>query len=213
MKKATAQLSWELYIDCPECKETFDLAENDDENKVNGTVRLYEFPGKVEAKLKKQITDGKNGLGPSIFDPGEDGYNFILEVGATKKQKNGKVWPDYSLSDFARKSYALGTDEEIKAIMSTTYDIDEYIQGRERDEQEIIDALKQNMMFDLVKNERKRAVAIDKDLKTDDVPKFEEPEDKDKPDEKKEDKPDEKKDDGDGESLSDADLLAQLDDL
>ena len=34
MKKVTAILSWMLWIECPECKEDFDLADQDDENDI-----------------------------------------------------------------------------------------------------------------------------------------------------------------------------------
>ena len=182
-------------------------AENDD--KVAGSVRLYEFPGKVEQKLREQITDSKNGLGPAIFDPGPEGFNFIIKVGATKKDARGNVWPDYSLSDFSRRAAALGTDDEIKKIMSSTYDIDKYLQEREADEENIINILKQLSLFDLVKNERKRAIAFKDQMANDDIPKF---------DKKAEEKVVEEKeevpfDTGGEEKLSDDDLLAQLDQL
>ena len=145
-------------------------AENDE--KVGGTVKLYEFPGKVEVKLKEQITDTQNGLGPAIFDPGPDGFNFILKVGATKKDRNGNIWPDYGLSDFSRRSGALGTEKEINDIMASTYDIDEYIQSRERPEEDIMSVLKQLMFEDLVKSDRKMAASLKSDAVDDDIPDF-----------------------------------------
>jgi hypothetical protein len=118
------------------------------------------------------------------------------------------VWPDYSLSDFSRRSEALGTDAEIKKIMASTFDIDKYLQEREVDEENVINILKQLSLFDLVKNERKRAIAFKEQMSKDDVPKFE---DKKDDDTKKDD--DVPFDTGNEEKLSDDDLLAQLDNL
>ena len=125
-------------------------SERDEDKKLKGTTRIYEFPDKVESKLKSEITDKKNGLGPSIFDPGEEGYNFLLKAKATKPDANKKVWPDYADSSFARKPYALGTDKEIKAIMESTYDLDEYINGMKITDEETIGLLKTEMLWELV---------------------------------------------------------------
>jgi len=130
-------------------------AERNDEEKVNGTVKIYEFPGKVESKLKAEITDTKHGIGPGIFDPGEDGYNFILKVKSTKP-KDGKTWPDYSDSLFARRPESLGSRNRIKEIMEQRYDLEEYIQSMEREEEDIINLLKAEMVWDLVKSEYER---------------------------------------------------------
>jgi hypothetical protein len=106
-----------------------DFRDKDREQKMVRTVRLYEFPAKVESKLKEEITDTKNGLGHSIFDPGEEGYNFILKVLSTKA-KDGRTWPDYSNSIFSRKPCSIAdTDKEIKEILDSTHDLDEYIKG------------------------------------------------------------------------------------
>jgi len=35
MKKAKAILSWHLWIDCPKCKETIDLADCDDDGWIS----------------------------------------------------------------------------------------------------------------------------------------------------------------------------------
>ncbi|NIQ06611.1 MAG: hypothetical protein GWO20_13050, partial [Candidatus Korarchaeota archaeon] len=79
-------------------------AEVRDENyKVNGTIRLYEFPGTVESKIKNEITDTDEGYGMAIFDP-ENGYDFILKIKAKPKDKNGKEWPDYGDSMFSRNT-------------------------------------------------------------------------------------------------------------
>ena len=34
MKKAKAQLSWDLWIECPECKKDFDIVQQDEENDI-----------------------------------------------------------------------------------------------------------------------------------------------------------------------------------
>lgn len=128
-------------------------SERDAEKKLKGQTRIYEFPDKVESKLKSEITDKKNGLGPAIFDPGEEGYNFLLKAKATKKDASNKVWPDYADSTFARKPYALGTDKEIKAIMESTHDIDEYIKTMKISDEENIALLKTEMLWELVESD------------------------------------------------------------
>jgi hypothetical protein len=71
---------------------------------------------KVEQKVKKEITNKDEGYGAQIFDPVQNGRNFIINVLSTKKQDDGRTWPDYSTSDFSRRQYALGDDDEIKAF-------------------------------------------------------------------------------------------------
>lgn len=130
--------------------------EREDESKMNGTVRLYEFPGKIEQKLKEEITDTKNGLGLAIFDPSEQGYNFLLKVLSTKMDKNKKIWPDYSNSAFVRRPSAIGTDSEIDTIMNSTHNIDEYIDSMNRDDDFVIKVLKDEMIWDLVREDWKK---------------------------------------------------------
>jgi len=127
--------------------------EKDPEDKVAGTVRLYEFPEKVEMKLSNEITDSEEGLGASIFDPSDAGYNFILKVLSTKPMADGTVWPDYSNSAFARRASALGTDKEIEEIMGNRLDVQEYVDSLKKSDDEIEKALKDEMLFDLVKDE------------------------------------------------------------
>lgn len=152
--------------------------ENENEDKVNGTVKIYEFPQKLEAKVKEQVTDKKNGLGSAIFDPGEGGFDLLIKILSTKKDPSGKVWPDYSLSDFSRRAYALGTDEEIEEIMKNTIDLDEYLSLMERDDESTIEALKNAMLWDLVKDEWNNAkgVAVKKPVEEDKIPEPEEEE-------------------------------------
>jgi hypothetical protein len=141
-------------------------AERDEDDKVNGTIRLYEFPGKVEMKLKEEITDTTNGLGGRIFDPGENGHNFILKVLSTKKDKFGNVWPDYSSSTFARRSSPIGSDKEIDDIMKTTFDLNEYVESMRIDDDDVVALLKAEMLWDLVKDEwekNKNVAAVSKE--------------------------------------------------
>jgi hypothetical protein len=97
-----------------------------DEAKHQGKVLLYEFPAKLEKIINNEI-NSSDGYGLSCFDPGKDGRNFIIKVSATKKDKNGKSWPDYSNSMFSRKTSPIGSEEKIKSIMESTYDLDEYL--------------------------------------------------------------------------------------
>lgn len=121
--------------------------------KCNGKVKLYEFPQKVEAKLKEEITDTKHGLGPCVFDPGPEGYNFLLKVGSTKKDGAGKEWPDYANSTFERRPQSLGTDEEIDKIMKSCININDYITSLKKSDEELIKIVKDEMLFDLIKDD------------------------------------------------------------
>jgi hypothetical protein len=130
-----------------------DSEKQDETEKVAGTVKLYEFPSEVETKLKTMVTDRKHGLGYSIFDPGDDGYNFIIKVRATKKAEDGKQWPVYSDSEFARKAAALGTEKQIKTIMESRFDLNEYVDSLRLPDEDIQTVLKNEMLWDLVKEE------------------------------------------------------------
>jgi hypothetical protein len=195
--------------------------ERDEEKRVNGTVKLYEFPGKVEMKLKEEITDVKNGYGYRIFDPGEEGHNFILKVLATKKDSNGKVWPDYSSSQFARNSQAIGSDGEIDGAMKQCTDLNEYIEALGMTEERIEEVLKTEMLWDLVGKEWDKVRGFAKE--EEEKPEIQAPALQDQDDiddsvwEKKEEPTDrvEAEDDGkpwedDDKDLSDEDLLAEL---
>ena len=100
----------------------------DDEYKVSGSVRLYEFPKAVESKLKKEITDKTEGYGMAIFNP-ENGYDLIISIKSKKKDKNGKTWPDYSETAFSRKSSSIGSEKEIDDIMDKTVLLSEHIEN------------------------------------------------------------------------------------
>lgn len=129
-------------------------ADKEDDSKVSGTLKLYEFPSKLEQKLKKEITDRKEGYGYEIFDPGEDGRNFIIRVLATKKDKNGKIWPDYSNSSFSRSKSAIAeSDDDIQAIMDKCIEIEEYINGLKTPKPKVVDTLKAEFLWDLIMDE------------------------------------------------------------
>jgi len=128
---------------------------SDDEQKSANKVKLYEFPDKLESKITQETLDKEHGAGDSIFDP-EDGYNFIIKVKSTKASADGKIFPDYSDSVFARKATSLGTDEEIKAIMEATTSLDDYLQGQIKSDADIMTMLKSEMLWEMVENEWKR---------------------------------------------------------
>lgn len=127
----------------------------DEERKKSllNTTLLYEFPSKVEQKVKKEIIDRENGYGLDIFDPGKNGRDFILNVLSTKRDNNGKSWPDYSTSEFSRKQSALGTDKEIEAIMKNTKDLKAYIKSQAFTTDKLIEILKDQGIYDLVEEE------------------------------------------------------------
>jgi len=178
-------------------------ADREDDAKANGTVKLYEFPNKVEMKLKEEITDQHNGLGASIFDPGEGGYDFILKILATRPTPDGMSWPDYTNSTFSRRPAALGTDAEIDEIMRNCIDINEYINGLKKDEAEMMKIIKNEMLYDLIKDEYNRQPRPQ--TRTEAAPAAEE-----SPFKNDEELAAEKA----GSGLeSDADLLAELDDM
>jgi len=149
--------------------------EREAEKKVNGTVKLYEFPQKVEVKLKEEITD-PDGLGISVFDPGPDGYDFILKIVATKKDDKGNSWPDYATSTFSRRSEAIGSDDDaIEALMAQRVSLQEYVDEQRKPEDELVKLVKSEMLFDLVKDEydlllRKRAMASEVEPSKDETP-------------------------------------------
>lgn len=185
-------------------------AERNDEEKMKGTVKIYEFPGKVESKLKAEITDTRHGIGPGIFDPGEEGHTFILKVKSTKP-KDGKTWPDYSDSLFARRPEALGSADEIRELMNNRYDLEEYVRSMERPEEDVINLLKAEMVWDLVKSEYERAKGLEAaaaaapaEQEGNDVPDFE-------PDANTE--LHQEQEATDVEDQSDIDLLRELEDL
>ena len=192
--------------------------DRDEENKVVGRVKLYEFPSKVETKLKNEVTDRDEGYGMEIFDPSENGRNFILKVLSTKKQEDGRTWPDYSSSQFSRTQNALGSEDEIEELMKNCIDIKEYIRSMETSEDKQIEILKNEFLWEILEEEAlKNGYQEDKPKKS--VKKEESKTDESEPDwntgkeekPKEEEKPKPKEEKSD--EYSDDDLLAELDDM
>jgi hypothetical protein len=153
MKRKERHVGNFYVVDDPRDKE-----QDDEAKKASGKVKLYEFPGKLESKLKNEILDKKEGLGFAIFDPGSEGHNIIIKIKSTKPDKNNNTYPDYADSIFSRKPSPLAdSDAEIKTIMSSTYDIDEYIKSMEMSKEDTIKMLKNEMLFDMVEVEWNRA--------------------------------------------------------
>lgn len=135
-------------------KDPRDADAGSEDEKVQGKDLVYEFPDKVEQKVKSEMTDEEYGQGMNIFDPGEDGVDFLLKVGATKPDQNGNTYHDYSESKFTTKPYPLAkTDEEIQKIMDSTHDLDEYLKAMERSEEELIEIVKDEMLWELIQQD------------------------------------------------------------
>ena len=129
---------------------------SDDDQKSSNKVKLYEFPDKLESKITQETLDtAHDGAGDAIFDP-VDGYNFIIKVKSTKASADGKIFPDYSDSVFARKATSLGDDEKVKAIMESTISLDDYLQGQIKSDMDIMSMLKSEMLWEMVEDEWKR---------------------------------------------------------
>lgn len=126
-------------------------ADAEKDNKVAGSVRLYEFPAAVEGKIANELTNDDEGFGPSIFDP-ERGHDLHIKVAAKKPDKNKVVWPDYSLTEFSRKPYAIGTEDEIKEIMDSVYDLTDYINKKGISWEDHEKILKQELVWDYVED-------------------------------------------------------------
>ena len=125
-----------------------DVDVKDEKFKVNGTVRIYEFPGTVESKIANEINDKEQGYGMSIFDP-EDGYDFILKIKAKPKDQNGKEWPDYGDTIFARRSTPIAeTESDINEIMDKRIDLSKYIESLALSVDEMEQLIKTEMLWD-----------------------------------------------------------------
>jgi len=179
----------------------------DDDSKQEGKVLLYEFPSKLEQKLAEEIKDTRNGLGAAIFDPGEDGYNFIIKVGTQSGGQN-QSFPEYSMSTFARRPSAIGTDEQIEKLMETRVDLNEYLSKSKKSMADLIKAMKDEMFWDLVARDFEKYENEPKTEKKE-SPKTETPKEESKPTTKEPEKEAECKKD-ETEDLSEADLLAEL---
>jgi hypothetical protein len=206
-------------------------SDRDEEKKVVGKIKLYEFPSVVEKKLKNEVTDRDEGYGMQIFDPSENGRNFILKVMSTKKQEDGKTWPDYSSSTFSRSQSAIAdSEDEIDALMQTCTDLVAYVKSMETQLDKQVQVLKNEFLWELVETEclakgyedvetegkepkkEKKAEESKKDDDSFDTGKKEEKEKK-KEEKKKEEKKEEKPSEDTGSDIDDDDLLAELDNM
>ena len=205
MKRKERHVGNFYVVDDPRDKDQDDAAK-----KASGKVKLYEFPGKLESKLKNEILDKKEGLGYAIFDPGNEGHNIIIKIKSTKPDAKGNTYPDYSDSIFSRKSLALAdSDKEIKEIMASTYSIDEYIDSMKMSKEDTIKMLKNEMLWDAIEDEWNRNFGSElKKAKeeVEDVSDFDDEDEKPKTTKKTTKKPK----DEDEDETSDEDLLKEL---
>jgi len=190
-------------------KDPRDADENDPDKKLAGKTFLYEFPQTIETLIRKEITDIENGWGYEIFNP-ENGYNLIISIGAKKPDKNGKVWPDYSLTTFAKRPSAIAdTEEEIEEIMSTCQSITDYIDKSMLSPEDHMKLLKQEMLFEDVEDQFMRHMKVEQEQKQDDVPDTKSAGQEPVEESSKQESESQPSDDG----LSDEDLLKELEGL
>jgi hypothetical protein len=144
------------------------------DKKVNGTVKLYEFPGKLDDKIRAEILNPnkEESYGEDIFNPGEEGVNFFIKIGATAPGKDGKEWPSYDLSTFARKRSALASsDAEIQKIMDSCHSIDKYIKSMRKTKEEHKALLDEELIFPTIEAEWNKHYKV-KSTKEEDLPSF-----------------------------------------
>lgn len=150
-------------------KDPRDANAESEEEKNSGKVLIYEFPDKVESKIRSEMNDDEYGNGLNIFDPGDDGVDFILKVASTKPVQEegpnkGKQFPDYGDSKFANKPYPIGSDKEIEKIVESTHDLDAYLKSMEKTEDELIQLVKDEMLWDLISNDKVKSDNTRKDM-------------------------------------------------
>ena len=134
--------------------------DKDEDKKITGTVKIFEFATKLESNIRVGIFDAENGVLDAGFDPSEKGINFVIRVTETKPQDDGKKWPDYATSAFARNASTIAdTEEEIDAIMAAVVNLDEYLQKQVVEESKIIEDLKSEQVFDLISDEYAKVIA------------------------------------------------------
>jgi hypothetical protein len=88
----------------------------------------------------------------------------VKSTKATKDEKTGekKQFHDYNDSKFAKNPSAIAdTKEEIVEIMNTRHDLLSYIKSMERSVPDIVSILKDEMKWDLVKDEFKKKNDLD----------------------------------------------------
>jgi hypothetical protein len=196
-------------------KDPRDVDENDPDKRLTGKTFLYEFPQTIETLIRKEITDVENGWGYEIFNP-ENGYNLIISIGAKKPDKNGKVWPDYSLTTFAKRPSAIAdSEEEIEEIMNTCQDISEYIDKSMLSPEEHKKYLKAEMLWDDVEDQFMRHMQIGEEKTEESKPSEPETKSESKPSKPKKETKVEKTEEADtsDDGLSDEELLAELESL
>lgn len=125
-----------------------------DDDKLNGSVRLYEFPSTVEMKVKDEIKDEVEGRGIRIFDP-EDGFDFIIKVFSKPPDKFGKIWPDYSSSKFSVNPSSIPNVEE---VMEQVYNLKEYIKRLRMPMEEHKSILEELMVFEDIEDDYNKYV-------------------------------------------------------
>lgn len=143
-----------LIIDDPR-----DASQNDVEKKVVGKVLMFEFPGEIEKVLRGEIEDKKRGIGYLTFDPGDEGYNFVLKVGAKPGDKPGSTWPTYTLQLAKRPCAIADNDVEIQALLDKTYNLDDYLNASVVTEEHMIKLMKEGLIYDFIKFDYERRSA------------------------------------------------------
>ena len=125
---------------------------DDSERKASNKNFLYEFPEAVESKIKNEMTKLEEGYGPKIFNP-EDGHNLLIKIKAKKPDINGKIWPDYSNTEFSRTPSSIAeSKEEVEKIMENVYDLSKYLQSLDKDWEFHEKLLKQELVWDDVED-------------------------------------------------------------
>jgi hypothetical protein len=153
------------------CKS--DPRDSSREEKLAGKVWVLEFPSVLNSKITAEQKEGENTRGLHIYNPGKDGYDIIVRVKSTKPSKDKKVFHNYDDSTFGLKATPLAkTDEEIQTIMDSRHDLVEYIKSMERTPTEIVEILKEEMIWEMVKADFKKHYKVDdvKDEPINDTP-------------------------------------------
>ena len=94
------------------------------------------------------------------FDPSEEGYNFVLKVGA-KPAPGGKTWPDYNLTAARKPSAIADSDKGIKILLEATYDLKEYMEKSRAKEDDMINLLKNELLYDLIATEYEKRKGVE----------------------------------------------------
>jgi hypothetical protein len=141
--KRSSKFVGNVYI----VRDPRDVDQKKDEYKAEGKVKLYEFPATVESKIKDEMTDEENGWGDAIFNP-EAGHDLLLKIKAKPKDKNGKEWPDYGDTKFAKKPTGIAEGTDLDELMAERYDLIEYLKSNQLPWTEHKKLLMQEMVWD-----------------------------------------------------------------